>query len=84
MILVATSVLMLGAMAFVWSNVRIVKLAYEFQGLVQERRQLLRENRLLKVEMESLRSLDRVQALARKQIGLRTPENRQMVTVFLK
>ena len=66
MVLVAVAGLMIGAMAFVWSNIRMVGLAYEHQGLDRKHRDLIRENRLLRVERESLRSLDRIQSLAKK------------------
>ena len=84
MVLVAVAGLMIGAMAFVWSNVRLVGLAYEHQGLNREHRDLLRKNHLLRVERESLRSLDRIQLLAKNKIGLIEPENGQIITVFLK
>jgi len=83
-VLVAVVGLMVVAMVFVWSNVRLVGQAYEYQALDKIRRSLLRENHLLHVEWESLRSLDRVQLLAKNKIGLREPESRQIVTVFLK
>ena len=84
MVLVAVAGLMIGAMAFVWSNVRLVGLAYKYQALEKIQRSLLHENNLLHVEWESLRSLDRIQLLAKNKIGLREPESRQIVTVFLK
>ena len=83
-VLVAVVGLMIVAMAFVWSNVRLVGLAYEHQILNKKHRNLLRENHLLRVERESLRSLDRIQSLAKNKIGLKEPENGQIVTVFLK
>ena len=83
-VLVTLVGLMVGAMIFVWNNVRLVKLAYESQPLKQERRELLREKRLLEVERESLRSLDRIQWLAKKKIGLKEPEGDQIVTVFFE
>ena len=84
MVLVAVAGLMIGAMAFVWSNVRMVGLAYEHQGLNREHRDLLRENHLLRVERGSLQSLGRIQSLAKRKIGLKEPDNGQIVTVFLK
>ena len=83
-VLLAVVGLMVVAMAFVWSNVRLVGLAYEYQALDKAKRSLLRENHLLRVEWKSLQSLERVQLLAKNKIGLREPENRQIVTVFLK
>ena len=84
MVLVAFAGLMIGAMAFVWSNIRMVGLAYEHQGLDREHRDLIRENRLLRVERESLRSLDRIQSLAKNEIGLKEPKSGQIVTIFLR
>ena len=84
MVFIAIAGLMIAAMAFVWSNIRLVGLAYEYQMLNKAQKNLLRENHLLHVERESLRSLDRIRLLAKKEIGLREPENRQIVTVFLK
>jgi len=69
-------------MAFVWSNTRLVGLAYKYQTLDKTHKNLLRENYFLRVERESLQSLDRIQLLAKKQIGLREPENGQIVTIF--
>ncbi len=83
-VLVTLVGLMVGAMIFVWSDVRLIKLAYENQALNRERHELLHENHLLKVERESLRSLDRIQWLAKKKIGLKEPEGDQIVTIFLK
>lgn len=84
MTLIAVAGLMIGAMAFVWSNVRLVGLAYEHQGLNREHRDLLRENHLLRVERESLRSLDRIKVLAQNKVGLKEPKSDQIVTIFFK
>ena len=84
MVLIAVAGLMIGAMGFVWSNIRLVGLAYEHQALNRVYRDLLRENHLLKVERESLRSLDRIQSLAKNKIGLKEPQSDQIVTIFLK
>ena len=84
MVLVAVSGLMIVAMAFVWCNIRLVGLAYKYQILDKTHRSLLRENHLLRVERESLQSLDRIQKLAKSKVGLREPESGQIITVFLK
>ena len=84
LVLMSVTGLMVAAMAFVWSNTRLVGLAYEYQILDKTHRRLLRENYLIRVERESLQSLDRIQLLAKKQIRLREPENGQIVTIFLK
>jgi len=82
-IIMCSVLLMVGAMAFVWPNVKIVKMAYEYQSLAQEKRRLLKENNLLIVERESLKSLDRILFLAKKHTDLGPPEEGQILTVFL-
>ncbi len=76
--------LMVGAMAFVWPNVKMVKMAYEYQSLAKEQLRLSGENNLLKVERESLESLDRIYYLAKKHTDLQSPKKGQILTVFLK
>lgn len=83
-ILLASVLLMVGALAYVWPNVKMVHLAYEFQVLQKERRALQNENGLLKLEKESLRSLSRIQEIGEAQLGLRFPDKSQVVTIFLK
>ena len=84
MVLIAIAGLTIGAMAFVWSDIRLVGLAYKHQILTKSYHMLLRENHLLRVERGSLQSLGRIQSLAKRKIGLKEPSNGQIVTVFLK
>ena len=76
--------MMLGALALVWPNVRKVKLSYDYQALESEREKLLSENHLLRLEKESLQSLYRIQALAKDVVGMIEPKQEQVVTIFLK
>lgn len=84
MLLVLMVLFMVVALAFVWPNVKKVKLAYEYQTLIKVRRLLLRENNLLQLEIGSLQALDRIQTLAETKAGLQYPDNHQVVTVFLR
>jgi cell division protein FtsL len=84
MVLIAIVGLTIGAMAFVWSDIRLIGLAYKHQILTKNYHMLLQENHLLRVERGSLQSLDRIQSLAKRKIGLKKPNNGQIVTVFLK
>jgi cell division protein FtsL len=84
MVLVAIVGLTIGAMAFVWSDIRLVGLAYKHQILTKDYHELRQENHLLRVERGSLQSLGRIQSLAKRKIGLKEPDNGQIVTVFLK
>ena len=75
---------MLGALALVWPNVKKIKLAYEYQDMAKEHRELLKENHLLNLERESLRSLDRIYLLAKNEVGMKEPDAGKVTTIFLK
>lgn len=84
MVISISILFMLGAMALVWPNVKKIKLAYEYQDLAKERRALLKENHLLNLERESLRSLDRIHLLAKRAVGMTEPDDGKIITIFLK
>ena len=84
-IVISVSVLfMFGALAFVWPNIKKIKLAYEYQDLAKERDELSRENHLLKLERESLRSLKRIHLLAKNEVNMEELSEGQLTTIFLK
>ncbi|NIU96995.1 MAG: hypothetical protein GWN57_12160 [Nitrospinaceae bacterium] len=72
------------ALAYVWPNVKMVNLAYEFQEQKRRHQELIQENSLLKLERDSLRSLDRIQFLAETQIGMKEARPEQVVTVVVR
>ncbi len=72
------------AMAFVWSNVQMIQNSYGYQARALERKNLLKVNQRLKLEVESLRSLSRVRSIALGRLGMKEPKAPQLVTVFLK
>ncbi len=72
------------ALVYVWPNVKMVNLAYEFQKQRHLHQELAQVNNLLKLERDSLMSLDRIQFLAETQIGMIEPQPGQVVTILLK
>lgn len=83
-VVVAGSLFLVCALVYVWPNVKMVNLAYEFQEQKRLHQELAQENNLLKLERDSLQSLDRIQFLAETQIGMKEPQPGQIVTILLK
>ncbi len=75
---------MIGALSYVWPNIKMIKLAYDFYAIEKEHRELLKVNNFLKLEKQSLQSLYRIQSLSKTRLGLNEPDKDQMVTIFLK
>ena len=64
---------------FVWSRLQITYLGYEISQVNKEQKQFLNLNKQLKLEAASLKSLARIENIARKQLGLVNPKSHQMV-----
>jgi len=65
----------------VWSRLQVVSFDYDIASLEGSLRSLQHETQQLKLEAASLSRPDRVEALARKELGLRFPSPQQIITV---
>ena len=74
-------VLMLCALVFVWTNHQFVSLGYQIGALQKERSDLMELNRKYKLELANLTSLDRLETLAKKELGLIIPAPRQIQVI---
>ncbi|MFP6638022.1 MAG: cell division protein FtsL [Nitrospinaceae bacterium] len=84
MVISISILFMFGALALVWPNIKKIKLAYGYQELDKEHSVLLKENHLLSLERESLRSLDRIHFLAKNEVGMKEPDANKLITILLK
>ena len=67
---------------FVWSRLQITYLGYQISQANSEQKQLLQLNTQMTLEIASLKSLSRIETIAKNQLGLTNPEPEQ--TVFIK
>lgn len=65
----------------VWSRSQITSLGYQISQANYEQTQLLKLNQKLKIEGASLKSLSRIEGIAKEQLGLINPEPHQMVFI---
>ena len=65
------------AIVYVWARVQVVETGYRIRQLETIREKLKEENRELSVEAATLRSPQRLEAMASK-LGLRRPTERQV------
>lgn len=78
-----TSIFLVSALALVWPHLEMVKIGYEVARLKKERGVLAQESRVLRVEIASLRQLDRIEKIARKKLGMIFPGPDQIVYVMV-
>lgn len=74
--------LFIGSLIFcVWSRLQVTYLGYQISQANNEHEQLLNLNKQLKLEVASLKSLSRIETIAKNQLGLVNPKPDQMVFV---
>lgn len=79
---VALGLLILAAaLLYVWQHVQVVRLGYEIEQLRETQAALVQENKALKLELGQLRSLKRVEEIARKRLGMVTPAPGQVILI---
>ncbi len=73
------TVLVCSLIFFVWARLQITYLGYQISQANSEHTQLFKLNKQMKLEVASLKSLSRIESIAKNQLGLVNPESGQMV-----
>jgi cell division protein FtsL len=68
-----------GALLYVWQHIHVDRLGYEIEGMRETEAALVQENKALRLEMGQLRSLKRVEEIARRRLGMVTPKPGQVI-----
>lgn len=75
------ALLLMASLFFVWSRVQVTSLEYEISQLESTLRETRQETSNLRLEAASLRNPERIERVARKELGLRLPTAEQVITV---
>jgi cell division protein FtsL len=79
--LLATLIIVALLLFQVWSRHRVLAMGYEISEKIAEQESLLETQRRLRIEMRVLTRSDRLEPIARKQLGLITPTPEQILLV---
>lgn len=72
-------VVLAGALFHVWHHIHVVRQGYELERLRAAHAKLVQENKTLRLEAGQLRSLRRVEDIARNRLGMVTPARGQVI-----
>ena len=75
------SVLMTVALLYVWSHIHMTELEYLVAQELSSRERLAEEQAKLKVELATLRSPQRIEAIAREKLQMIYPEREQVILI---
>ena len=73
------TVLVCSLIFFVWARLQITYLGYQISQANSEHTKLFKLNKQMKLEVASLKSLSRIENIAKNQLGLVNPDSSQMV-----
>jgi cell division protein FtsL len=74
-------VILCGALFHVWQHIHVVRQGYTIERLRATHAKLVQENKALRLEAGQLRSLRRVEEIARTRLGMVTPKPGQVVLI---
>ncbi|MFV1952150.1 MAG: septum formation initiator family protein [Nitrospinota bacterium] len=75
-------ILVSGMLFYIWPHVRIIRMGYEFERLENMHQDMIQTNKVLRLEAASLKSLERIDRIARERLGLTFPDDDQIVILI--
>lgn len=75
------SLVLFGVLCYVWQPIQVVRLGYQVERLAGERAGLIQQQKKLRLEGARLRSLRRVEEIARRQLRLTSPKPGQVIVL---
>lgn len=73
-----------GVFFYVWPRVMLLTLNYDYSKLREKESNLTHLNRMLTLELASIKSLERVEKIAAEKMGLTEPEDKNIILVKVK
>jgi cell division protein FtsL len=81
LIVACAVVLSVGAVFFVWQRYQFIRLGFIVHALREQQAAIADRIEPLRVEVEYLSRLERIDALARQQLGMRPPTPSQVIVI---
>ncbi|MCX8117183.1 MAG: cell division protein FtsL [Desulfobacterota bacterium] len=74
--------LLVGASLFyVWTRIRVIQLGYDISNALQENRALLEANKRMRLEVATLKSLERIERIAVEELRMVKPKPDQVIVI---
>jgi cell division protein FtsL len=80
-IIVLLAGMVIAGCLFAWSHIHFITLNYQISQIYTEQKELQNLNRKLRVELTNLKSLARLETLAKETYNMAAPEPRQVVNL---
>jgi len=80
-ILFTIAVILAGALLYVWQHIQVIRLGYRVERLNAELSVLVQEEKELTVKIAQLKSLGRIEEIARRRLGMVDPAPSQIIII---
>jgi cell division protein FtsL len=80
-VLIITLSITIVILIYVWSHIQMTRLEYEVAEAIHTKEQLLEEQRRLRLEVATLKSPQRIEAIARNRLQMTYPEPGQVIVI---
>lgn len=79
--LVLFSLVIMSFLLVVWQRTQVLRLGYQLERMEATKKELVKENKGLLLEVSSLTSLDRIENIATSHLGFKTPDRKNIFIV---
>tara|TARA_B100000959_G_scaffold269813_1_gene315970 strand:+ start:57 stop:401 length:345 start_codon:yes stop_codon:yes gene_type:complete len=73
-----------GIFFYSWPKVSLVTMTYEYNKLRAKEKELIHLNRMLKLELASIKSLEKVEKIALEKMGMIEPKDEDIIFIKVK
>ncbi len=70
-----------GSLVYVWSRIQVIQVGYEISNAMKAGRELVEENKRLRVEAATLKSYSRIERIAAEELGMMKPGPGQVIVI---
>jgi len=78
-ILLSTAIILAGSLLYVWQHIQVIRMGYRVERLNAESSALIQEEKQLTLKLAQLKSLGRIEEIARGRLRMVTPEPSQII-----
>jgi len=75
----ATAIVLAGALLYVWQHIQVIHMGYQVERLNAELSGLIQEEKQLTLKLAQLKSLGRIEGIARSRLRMVDPEPSQII-----
>ena len=82
--LIAFSLIGSSIFFYIWPRMKLVTLNYDYNKLRKEKSELVHFNKMLKLELATMKSLETVEKVAIEKMGMIEPEDKNVILIRVK